>query len=222
MKTSCGLSPHVRGNPDERRASHPSAGSIPACTGKPSLPGRPWGSLRVYPRMYGETMLCGAGRWACCGLSPHVRGNPARVRYVRAGAGSIPACTGKPTIGYCGEDQTEVYPRMYGETASSSLSCFFINGLSPHVRGNRPQSSHPVLDAGSIPACTGKPIRSRIAVRQSRVYPRMYGETRRKGKETSYRVGLSPHVRGNRGAGMRTGVCSGSIPACTGKPTTSG
>ena len=54
-----GLSPHVRGNPsvDDRRRE--AMRSIPACTGKPGPQAGGTLRARVYPRMYGETMMAG-------------------------------------------------------------------------------------------------------------------------------------------------------------------
>ena len=111
-------------------------------------------------------------------------------------------------------------------------------GLSPHVRGNRVADHVDRTPPGSIPACTGKPVRQPPSVLQPGVYPRMYGETYkflsssniyvvypRMYGETSRRTcaanilpGLSPHVRGNLQLRDRAGRVAGSIPACTGKP----
>ena len=66
--------------------------------------------------MYGET---GTVPWLTgmtLGLSPHVRGNREPGPLAAAGAGSIPACTGKPSIRPRARALSRVYPRMYGET----------------------------------------------------------------------------------------------------------
>ena len=152
-----GLSPHVRGN--RARGGGPARGerSIPACTGKPrgvadrrshvEVYPRMYGetsarrcsrsTFTVYPRMYGETNQPVRGRPPVPGLSPHVRGNPAPNGHPPDSPRSIPACTGKPTV-YCdGPPRAMVYPRMYGETSTSTAPRSTSTGLSPHVRGNR-------------------------------------------------------------------------------------
>ena len=213
-----GLSPHVRGNrrePDRRRTA---AGSIPACTGKPTR-STPRSSCRgVYPRMYGETLNAAEVDWQTYGLSPHVRGNHPRPSPRLPSDGSIPACTGKPfgmpRLPPC----PRVYPRMYGETYVETADGEVIEGLSPHVRGNRWRGCCRRRGCRSIPACTGKPVDGLVGCPQLEVYPRMYGETALRAPDDALRAGLSPHVRGNRRpCGPRRRRCR-SIPACTGKP----
>ena len=55
-----------------RLAAPFSAGSIPACTGKPVKHVAQNAADEVYPRMYGETRRVSVGRGRCAGLS---RGN---------------------------------------------------------------------------------------------------------------------------------------------------
>ena len=94
-----GLSPRVRGNlhcPDERQRLR---GSIPACAGEPARCRGLATASRVYPRVCGGTTR---HQWRIdpeTGLSPRVRGNPARVGDPVEGAGSIPACAGEPCRG---------------------------------------------------------------------------------------------------------------------------
>ena len=196
-----GLSPHVRGNRARQlRLQHPHR-SIPACTGKPRARHIPTSSSRVYPRMYGETVSCRDKLNHDNGLSPHVRGNRARAGSALAGSRSIPACTGKPYGAADTSRRTEVYPRMYGETMPMVGPVKCLSGLSPHVRGNRPMNHRPLLLGGSIPACTGKPSPPLRAADPETVYPRMYGETCRRGGLTEVQRGLSPHVRGNHRTG---------------------
>ena len=172
----------------------------------------------VYPRMYGETVLNTPYITGLAGLSPHVRGN-LNGRIQREGClWSIPACTGKPDTGRWRGRVVQVYPRMYGETYRPGNVCRLWTGLSPHVRGNRCWPPPARRCAGSIPACTGKPMDGIHMSTTVRVYPRMYGETgsRRPGQIRNW--GLSPHVRGNQVRGRTTWRTRGSIPACTGKP----
>ena len=152
-----GLSPHVRGNRELLQRVAVLIGSIPACTGKPPARRKYLAVCGVYPRMYGETRRRLWRRCACSGLSPHVRGNRPPLAVLSPPTRSIPACTGKPPMGPAAHRWGRVYPRMYGETQRSALYARLVEGLSPHVRGNRERvGARPYL-RGSIPACTGKP-----------------------------------------------------------------
>ena len=93
-----GLSPRVRGNHDR---PHPAAGqvrSIPACTGEPPSLITVHDLLEVYPRVYGGTKPGRLRPGRVWGLSPRVRGNPARQIIERPYHRSIPACTGEPAF----------------------------------------------------------------------------------------------------------------------------
>ena len=93
------------------------------------------------------------------------------------------------------------------------------HGLSPRVRGN-PPSNHPEMNPhGSIPACAGKPLRSRGRFLMRGVYPRVCGETTFVDYLNDVAEGLSPRVRGNPVPPETAVFPSGSIPACAGKPT---
>ena len=72
-----GLSPRVRGNPGKTAILLYSAGSIPACAGKPRSANSSGTSGRVYPRVCGETENRPQQGAEAEGLSPRVRGNPA-------------------------------------------------------------------------------------------------------------------------------------------------
>ena len=52
-----GLSPRVRGNPDRVATREDRIGSIPACTGEPKALVRAHHPGKVYPRVYGGTMV---------------------------------------------------------------------------------------------------------------------------------------------------------------------
>ena len=154
-----GLSPHVRGNRGRGQAFGRRGGSIPACTGKPGNIGSGYRTLGVYPRMYGETPRKSKRVQDALGLSPHVRGNLPAAMDRSVGAGSIPACTGKPYPRARARTCEEVYPRMYGETPANTPPRSGGPGLSPHVRGNRQRGASTKSCIWSIPACTGKPTR---------------------------------------------------------------
>ena len=73
-----GLSPRVRGNHDNWAMDLEIQGSIPACAGEPRAPALVAPAHWVYPRVCGGTAAGGAPTGATRGLSPRVRGNPAR------------------------------------------------------------------------------------------------------------------------------------------------
>ena len=213
-----GLSPHVRGNQLRKVETMVLVGSIPACTGKPAVPPTCGAAARVYPRMYGETRPAPRRLRRFAGLSPHVRGN---LRYGEIGPdrpGSIPACTGKPGWRRRYRSGFRVYPRMYGETSDTQDAPAIMEGLSPHVRGNHRGAQPARAKEGSIPACTGKPDWNWHICPHLGVYPRMYGETRRRPAHRAQVHGLSPHVRGNHDQALAYQRPLRSIPACTGKP----
>ena len=70
----------------------------------------------------------------------------------------------------------------------------------------------------SIPACAGEPRPCRGRRTAGKVYPRVCGGTSPVRFLAGVEQGLSPRVRGNRGAGLRAEVRWGSIPACAGEP----
>ena len=135
-----GLSPRVRGNHGTGARRSGGARSIPACAGEPAgriirRPGK-----RVYPRVCGGTPVT-AGRQAnAAGLSPRVRGNPAR-----AGPPAGPAQT------------ATVYPRVCGGTRTAAGCNHHRLGLSPRVRGNPAGAGLALNRQRSIPACAGEP-----------------------------------------------------------------
>ena len=70
----------------------------------------------------------------------------------------------------------------------------------------------------SIPACTGEPPNQPDIEQALWVYPRVYGGTQPDNRGGTAFHGLSPRVRGNRGASLFPLRRRGSIPACTGEP----
>ncbi len=103
-----GLSPRVRGNPDDLERGPADVGSIPACTGEPAPYSRGSTTVTVYPRVYGGTVSRRKGS--------RVRGEPyQRRRTPRSG---------------------RVYPRVYGGTIPRVGIVPPSLGLSPRVRGN--------------------------------------------------------------------------------------
>ena len=117
MAVWLGLSPRVRGNPTVTHSPPGRYGSIPACTGEPARSLSRYPTPTVYPRVYGGTANLTLAMLPPKGLSPRVRGNRDDAGALRAGQGSIPACTGEPPGRSARSSTTSVYPRVYGEPA---------------------------------------------------------------------------------------------------------
>ena len=192
-----GLSPRVRGNPQARWRDLEVHRSIPACAGEPYQRQRLTGFQRVYPRVCGGTAYEHIDpRWIT-GLSPRVRGNPAReTRDERAGR-SIPACAGEPPRTVRTSGSTQVYPRVCGGTSDVKIGPKIASGLSPRVRGNRRRRAPRRQRGGSIPACAGEPATGAPGRGPRRVYPRVCGGTTSSPSTPNAISGLSPRVRGN-------------------------
>ena len=114
-----------------------------------------------------------------------------------------------------------VYPRVCGGTRLMSLASPLVSGLSPRVRGNRHYADADSVAVRSIPACAGEPTSRRSGGRTRWVYPRVCGGTARRGRNRCSPFGLSPRVRGNRGATHQHLPLRRSIPACAGEPRSS-
>ena len=152
-----GLSPRVRGNPALFAPEKLAERSIPACAGEPSYPSPSCRSRTVYPRVCGGTKASIGRLTSPSGLSPRVRGNPARRRQRDRRPRSIPACAGEPAHGLQMARIRRVYPRVCGGTRPRPAGRECENGLSPRVRGNLSATILSLTTYGSIPACAGEP-----------------------------------------------------------------
>ena len=114
-----GLSPRVRGIHSHRGPECSRHGSIPACTGNPRSVGCTSRASRVYPRVYGESVISAHGRNSPSGLSPRVRGIQLLRSDYELHLGSIPACTGNPGRPRARRRPVTVYPRVYGESEAT-------------------------------------------------------------------------------------------------------
>ena len=112
-----------------------------------------------------------------------------------------------------------VYPRTCGGTREGQQHAAAWEGLSPHVRGNLVKPIEHLVELGSIPARAGEPRWMARRSASSRVYPRTCGGTWPGPAGTCPSRGLSPHVRGNRGAVAFGRPGAGSIPARAGEPS---
>ena len=213
-----GLSPRLRGNPSASPPPGSAWGSIPALTGKPSACSASASCWRVYPRAYGETLGDAALGNRDTGLSPRLRGNLLARRALQNSRRSIPALTGKPRQVRRRIGCDKVYPRAYGETSRCRSYRGGGGGLSPRLRGNRDRTAGGCLRGRSIPALTGKPRAADLTAGAAGVYPRAYGETRRRRPRRPTEAGLSPRLRGNQKYARQRAGSKRSIPALTGKP----
>ena len=173
---------------------------------------------RVYPRVGGETTTAELSGVQVTGLSPRGRGNRRRRRRAVRRAGSIPAWAGKPCPSLQSCSTFGVYPRVGGETNARKRTNRASSGLSPRGRGNPSGDSSRLASFGSIPAWAGKPRAERGREIGQKVYPRVGGETGRRGPRYAGVTGLSPRGRGNRSRAIPLVAGQRSIPAWAGKP----
>ena len=152
-----GLSPRVRGNPRGPGRSAAGSGSIPAGAGQPFSLADVHGIREVYPRGCGATSQALLGQVEDRGLSPRVRGNRTGRRATRPSPGSIPAGAGQPFTVSPASMSRRVYPRGCGATSAYPAYWLAGAGLSPRVRGNRPDPREALPRRGSIPAGAGQP-----------------------------------------------------------------
>ena len=168
----------MRGSPPNFEDDVAFPGSIPAGAGEPNQIAR-----KVITRT---------------GLSPRVRGSLVMPLKQLPHLGSIPAGAGEPQNFHCRVQIERVYPRGCGGADSAPDSVSLDGGLSPRVRGSRPDRLTDLTAHGSIPAGAGEPDYPAPNGSGIRVYPRGCG-----GALTGW---------------CRAGTCAGSIPAGAGEP----
>ena len=193
-----GLSPRVRGSQAAGQRPRPGAGSIPAGAGEPWTASPARRLAWVYPRGCGGATPLRTRVMRREGLSPRVRGSPARNGGRAAGPGSIPAGAGEPLPACRKPLLRGVYPRGCGGATMICWKRYRIKGLSPRVRGSPGLSAAECGVAGSIPAGAGEPL--------ALIAP------------SATLAGLSPRVRGSPAAGGDAPARQGSIPAGAGEP----
>ena len=152
-----GLSPRLRGNRGGVQEAEQPRRSIPAPAGEP-LPSAGSPSRRsVYPRACGGTLTGPRPNLDIVGLSPRLRGNPARHHPGRQVEGSIPAPAGEPRECNQCSSLSGVYPRACGGTPRPPARPRPGSGLSPRLRGNPALLLLEKELEGSIPAPAGEP-----------------------------------------------------------------
>ena len=138
------------------------------------------------------------------GLSPRLRGNPARTVANQPCKRSIPAPAGEPRLGSLAYPWKWVYPRACGGTLSDIAWTVASCGLSPRLR--------------SIPAPAGEPASPFSILSARKVYPRACGGTAIPEAVIRVWLGLSPRLRGNRFSFICLLALCRSIPAPAGEP----
>ena len=187
-----GPSPRGRGNRVPAASSAVGGRSIPAWAGKPITSRVAITAVTVHPRVGGETCASRAVMVSIAGPSPRGRGNRRALATARRAWRSIPAWAGKPSCVRLRGRESEVHPRVGGETWRAAGSMARRSGPSPRGRGNHCSADSLVDHVRSIPAWAGKPPVRLGRHRAGRVHPR------------------KPRKRSSR--------CSRSIPAWAGKP----
>ena len=132
------------------------------------------------------------------GSSPRIRGKRAPTGLIIAGAGLIPAHTGKTVQQGSRRTRRRAHPRAYGENGREVEAHLPCQGSSPRIRGKRDLKNIQFPKLGLIPAHTGKTPRLPRQDSPGRAHPRAYGENIRSGVRLSGRAGSSPRIRGKR------------------------
>ena len=109
-----GLSPRVRGKPNDDRPPLGDFRSIPACAGEARRAYHLLAWYKVYPRVCGGSACHSPAVVFAPGLSPRVRGKPATLDARRRGRRSIPACAGEASAFRFRFVVIGVYPRVCG------------------------------------------------------------------------------------------------------------
>ncbi len=152
------------------------------------------------------------------GLSPRVRGNPARNNPIKAYPGPIPAGAGEPAKIGTSAAWPRAYPRGCGGTLTLSFDDRVVTGLSPRVRGNQTRNIAEKFHGGPIPAGAGEPMTEPGDAVMIGAYPRGCGGTVSRRSIACRSSGLSPRVRGNHKGQFCFQRRGGPIPAGAGEP----
>ena len=132
---SLGSSPHTRGTPRAANLARAHVRFIPAYAGNACSPCRSHAPRPVHPRIRGERALRGLEHLAEHGSSPHTRGTPGFLHYVRHFHRFIPAYAGNAPRTRAIPGSSSVHPRIRGERTKEEFTPFVESGSSPHTRG---------------------------------------------------------------------------------------
>ena len=172
---SCGLSPRVRGSQYQTDAITAYKRPIPAGAGEPVIPQYRSEAHEAYPRGCGGAYEQKRVSHVGGGLSPRVRGSPARVARRPVELRPIPAGAGEPARRPRPAPPPTAYPRGCGGATQIARATRSISGLSPRVRGSHRHDMSEVADFRPIPAGAGEPSTSSSPVDALAAYPRGCG-----------------------------------------------
>ena len=158
---SCsGSSPRIRGECHHYGPCNRGMGIIPANTGRIHMYFEKVYSDGDHPREYGENSLRFLAGFLVSGSSPRIRGEYSPGKCACAGAGIIPANTGRITQRTTHRPQNRDHPREYGENGACTRCRPVISGSSPRIRGESyPWFAYSPV-SGIIPANTGRIVSS--------------------------------------------------------------
>ena len=192
-----GPSPRIRGEYAVVVQSPVRVGTIPANTGRITLP-RLLRALRWdHPREYGENVRQLISLLNQLGPSPRIRGEYGRPWQIHQRPGTIPANTGRIGLLNVTAACLRDHPREYGENGAQSL----------HARRL----------AGTIPANTGRMVWACCRLSLERDHPREYGENTARSAASPRFLGPSPRIRGECGGELLYVRSHRTIPANTGR-----
>ena len=109
------------------------------------------------------------------------------------------------------------HPREYGENTFPTHSPTTPQGPSPRIRGESTAAQENLKGVGTIPANTGRIVRSIRPVLRQRDHPREYGENGPLSRTIPSWMGPSPRIRGECAGAGPHGRIGGTIPANTGR-----
>ena len=212
-----GSPPRVRGKGVRFLACSAVDGITPACAGKRRSWYRPHSPGRDHPRVCGEKTSTMVKDLYNQGSPPRVRGKGWCTAGFRSWCGIIPACAGKSPGSAAVPFPLWDHPRVCGEKASSAISCLFLTGSPPRVRGKASAVLLRLLQIGITPAYAGKRSATACVAHVCKDHPRVCGEKPYRQYVTAWHPGSPPRVRGKARLPHRCRRAPGITPACAGK-----
>ena len=150
------------------------------------------------------------------GSSPHTRGARRADVQVPGPPRIIPAYAGSTAPGWRALPSPRDHPRIRGEHRPVSEHCQMAEGSSPHTRGARKSTAHPILGGRIIPAYAGSTHLHRRRHRPGQDHPRIRGEHRLDIPWPQAMQGSSPHTRGAQADNIGATAKQRIIPAYAG------
>ena len=212
-----GSSPRVRGKPVDANACLSACRLIPARAGKTDVCDMPNCRPRAHPRACGENAVVREFGEAARGSSPRVRGKRRCPRVRRGGARLIPARAGKTDGDLDFLTGHWAHPRACGENEEIRGRLLAVEGSSPRVRGKPRRSGLRRRLSRLIPARAGKTNGRTAAARSEPAHPRACGENVGVHFCVHFCSGSSPRVRGKHRRHSSSVGEPGLIPARAGK-----